>query len=123
MGFVGKDPQEKIMNSGSKLVYFSLAVEFYSKGEKKTEWFNIQVWDEGLHKMVSHIRKGNCVIVCGDSLASSTFVNRDGETKVSNGIKAASIAFTPMKKSEEKKPEESESLFDRKEENEKSHIF
>jgi single-stranded DNA-binding protein len=100
IGFVGKDPEEKSTQKGSKGYFFPVAVESFSKGEKKTIWYQIQVWDVGLFNMAKAIKKGSLIVVSGTLGETSIYQAKDGENRVNLSIKAMSLTFVPGKKSD-----------------------
>jgi single-stranded DNA-binding protein len=100
LGFVGKDPEEKSTQKGSKGYFFPVAVESFSKGEKKTIWYQIQVWDVGLFTMAKAIKKGSLIVVSGTLGETSIYQSKDGENRVNLSIKASSLIFVPGKKSD-----------------------
>lgn len=100
LGFVGKDPEEKSTQKGSKGYFFPVAVESFSKGEKKTIWYQIQVWDVGLFTMAKAIHKGSLIVVSGVLGETSIYQSKDGESRVNLSIKANSLIFVPGKKSD-----------------------
>ena len=72
IGRLGKDPEERTMGDGSKLVTFSLATSDQwkdrSSGERKerTEWHQISIWNEALAEVASkYLKKGAQVYVSG----------------------------------------------------------
>jgi single-strand DNA-binding protein len=72
IGNVGKDPEVRSMQSGDKIVSFSLATSESWRdkqtGERKdkTEWHNVVIFNEGLAKVAeSYLRKGSKVYIEG----------------------------------------------------------
>jgi single-strand DNA-binding protein len=72
IGNVGKDPEVRTMNSGDKMVSFSVATSESWKdktsGERKekTEWHNVVIFNDGLIKVVEqYVKKGSKIYVEG----------------------------------------------------------
>ncbi len=100
LGFLGKDPEEKSTQKGSKGYFFPVAVESFSKGEKKTVWYQVQVWDVGLFTIAKSIHKGSLLVVSGVLAEPSIYQSKDGDNRVGLSIKANSLIFVPGKKSD-----------------------
>lgn len=65
IGRLGRDPEVKATN-GSRVATFSLATSEYVKGEERTEWHRVVVWDERLIETVErYVTKGTLVLVEG----------------------------------------------------------
>jgi single-strand DNA-binding protein len=72
IGRLGRDPEQKTMADGSKLVTFSMAMSEQwndrSSGERKerVEWANISIWNEALGEVATkYLKKGAQVYVSG----------------------------------------------------------
>ena len=72
LGNVGKDPEIRTMQNGSKVASFSLATseswKEKSTGERKSksQWHNIVIFNEGLIKLTeSYIKKGSKLYIEG----------------------------------------------------------
>ena len=70
MGRLGQDPEIVNLNSGKKLVKFSLATydnNTNAKGEKveNTDWHNIVVWGKTADVVDNNVTKGQEVIIDG----------------------------------------------------------
>jgi single-strand DNA-binding protein len=64
-GRLGGDPDIKYLESGKVIASFNLAVDGYSKGEKKTLWFRCKAWDKVAELIGEHCKTGNQVTVSG----------------------------------------------------------
>ena len=109
MGFLGRDPEKRKTSNGTGVVTFSVAVSIYSKSSSLpdgkgnvTQWYRINVWDEHLHKITHHLKKGSAVIVCGDLDVPRIYETKEGEKKIGLSVKATSIKFTSFQKTETK---------------------
>lgn len=72
VGNVGKDPETRSMQSGDKVLSFSLATSESwrdkQSGERreKTEWHNVVIFNEGLIKVAEqYVRKGSKIYIEG----------------------------------------------------------
>lgn len=72
IGNVGKDPEIKSLNSGSRVANFSLAVSEKWKdkqtgeAKEKTEWLNVVVWTDALIGVIErYVKKGSKLYVEG----------------------------------------------------------
>jgi single-strand DNA-binding protein len=66
VGRLGRDPEITSIQSGAKMASFTLATSEYVKGEERTEWHRVVVWDEKLVEVLARrARKGTLVVVEG----------------------------------------------------------
>lgn len=66
VGRLGRDPEVSTIPSGAKLATLSLATSEYVKGEERTEWHRVVVWDEKLIEVLERRgRKGTLLAVEG----------------------------------------------------------
>lgn len=112
IGFVGRDPEERVSSTGNKGIFFSVAVDNFSKGEKKTIWYKIQVWDSHLFKMAQAIHKGSLVSIAGSLLEPQIYQAKDGENKINLSIKANALWFIPTPKKDKEKQDEQDLFVD-----------
>ncbi len=103
MGFVGRDPEERVTSTGKKVVSFPLGLNFKKHGEKLTVWYKVSSWNEQHSSILSYLKKGKCVIVMGDLSPPSTYQNKRGDISVDLSINADSISFGPSVKKENEK--------------------
>jgi len=95
MGRLGKDPEERVTKNGNKGIFFSLAVDSYSAGERKTSWYNIAIWENGLFPIALSLKKGGMVAVAGTMLPPKTYEAKDGTLRVDQTLKCAALYFLP----------------------------
>lgn len=90
VGFVGKDPEVKYLDSGTAVANFSVATsESYTNrsGEKvtQTEWHNIVLW-RGLAEVAEkYVKKGTQVYVEG-RIRTRSWDDRDGNKRYTTEI-------------------------------------
>lgn len=113
IGFLGKDPEERVSKAGNKGIFFSLAVDSYFNKEKTTQWYNIAIWDEGLFPIVRSLKKGSLVSVAGSLLPAKPYQAKDGSMRVDLTLKCSAIYFLPsgLKKKEEEKQDDDLGMF------------
>ncbi len=92
IGNLGKDPQVRSLNSGEKVVNFSLATSDTRRdkttGERKekTEWHNIVVFNENIGRVVEqYCKKGSKVYVEGQ-LQTRKWTDQSGVEKYTTEI-------------------------------------
>lgn len=93
IGNLGKEPEERFLPGGKKLISFSLAV---TVKKDKTQWYDCVIWDrfEPIFKgLLPHLKKGSRVVIVGDLALPKTYVGKDGITKVGMQIEPQSINF------------------------------
>lgn len=62
VGRLGRDPEITTTPNGVKVASLSLATSEYVKGEERTEWHRVVVWDEKLIDVVERRGKRGCLI-------------------------------------------------------------
>lgn len=66
VGRLGQDPEIKYFESGSVKARFSVAVDRnFSKENKITDWFNVEVWGRQAEFVGEWIKKGQLVSIAG----------------------------------------------------------
>jgi single-strand DNA-binding protein len=66
VGRLGRDPEVSTTTHGGRMATMSLATSDYVKGEERTEWHRIVIWDEKLVEVIERrARKGTLVAVEG----------------------------------------------------------
>lgn len=101
IGNLGKDPEIKVIPSGSKVANFSVATSDSYKDkagewQENTEWHNVNCWDY-LAEKASKLSKGTKVYVEG-KIKTRSYQDKDGVTKYTTEILASTII--PMVSSE-----------------------
>ena len=94
VGFLGKDPEVKTIDSGKKVASFTLATsESYTnkQGEKvtDTEWHNCKAWGALAGVIEKYLKKGSQVYVEGKIKYRS--YEKDGVTKYITEISVDSL--------------------------------
>ena len=66
IGRLGRDPQITTTAGGTKVATLNLATSEYVKGEERTEWHRVVIWDERLIETVErHVAKGTLIAIEG----------------------------------------------------------
>lgn len=112
IGYVGRDPEERVTAGGKKVSSFPLGISFSKGGEKITVWYRINCWDGSYYPILSHIKKGNCVTVIGDLSPPTTYQDKNGDIKIDMTVTCHSVSFTPNSKPKEERHERDESIVD-----------
>jgi single-strand DNA-binding protein len=105
IGNVGKDPEVKHVENGSKIARFSLATHECSRGkdrirEVQTEWHNIVILREGLVEIAEkYLSKGKQIYVEG-KIRTRNWVDKDGFRKNSTEIIADNFIMLGKRKSD-----------------------
>lgn len=92
IGRLGKDPEERRMNSGDAVISFSLATSENWKdknsGERKekTEWHNIVIFNDNLGKLaMQYLKKGSMVYIEGQ-IQTRKWQDKDGNDRYTTEI-------------------------------------
>ena len=100
MGRLGRDPDVRYTNSGTKVASFSLAVDrdFKDKatGERVTDWVEIVAWRQTAEFASKWFRKGQMAVVEG-RLQVRDYTDREGNKRRAVEIVADSIYFCGSK--------------------------
>lgn len=98
IGNLGKDPEIRVLDNGTKVANFSIATTKEWKdrdsGEKRshTEWHNVQAW-RGLAEIVEKfVKKGHRLYISGESQTRS-YEDKDNITRYSTTIIAKDLVM------------------------------
>ena len=78
-GNLGKDPELKTFEDGSRVANFSLAV---STGKDETTWMSCQVWGKRAEIVCDFLQKGSKITIAGRAKLT-TYTNKNNEEKTS----------------------------------------
>lgn len=98
VGNLGQDPEMRYTPSGVPVTSFSLAVSRRwtsqdGQRQEKTLWFRVTAWRRDAELASQYLSKGRQVLVVGELDEPRTYVDRQGETRVSLDVTARSIQF------------------------------
>lgn len=65
VGRTGQDPEMKYFESGKVKTTFSVAVNRWVKGEEKTDWYRVELWDKSAEIAGEYLKKGRLVAIEG----------------------------------------------------------
>ncbi len=90
LGNLGRDPEVRTLESGTKLARFTLATNEYYKGKngetiERTEWHNIILWQFRAELAEKYLRKGSQVYVEG-RLQTRQWDDKDGNKRYTTEI-------------------------------------
>ena len=92
LGNLGKDPDIRTMNSGSKVASFSLATskrwkdKITQEQKDKTSWHNIVVFGDGLVGIVEkYVRKGSKIYIEGE-IQTRKWQDQDGNDRYTTEV-------------------------------------
>ena len=101
IGHVGKDPEVKTLDNGTKVANFSIAISksFKDKDgnkQEKTQWFNLVAWRKLAEIVESYIKKGSHLAVEGE-LTNSAWDDKDGGKKYATEVLLSGILMLDKK--------------------------
>lgn len=105
VGRLIKDCEVKKTQSNKSVCSFSLAVDKYANKQKKTDFFDFTVWEQGAEYLGKYGKKGNIVAVVGE-LENRDYTAKDGHKVRATEIKCNRVQLLSMAKKEEKEIEE-----------------
>ncbi len=102
VGFLGNDPEVKVLANNKKIARVSIATnESYKneKGEKveDTQWHNLVMWDKTAALAESYLHKGSEVSIEG-KLSSRNYTDKAGVKKYITEIVVSEVLFMGAKK-------------------------
>jgi single-strand DNA-binding protein len=105
-GFVGSEPQLKEVGE-QRVVSFSLAVNRKtSNGKQQTLWLRVNAWNGLGDVVIKYVRKSSLIQVETSWLRPSTWIDQNGETRVSLDLDASRITLLDRIEANEPQPEE-----------------
>ena len=90
IGNLGRDPEIRTTQSGTKLAKFSIAVT----ERDETEWFNVVAFNKSAEIVERYLKKGNAVLVEG-AFKSNTWTTKEGMKRTDWEVKANNIRLMP----------------------------
>lgn len=97
IGNIGNDPESRYTPTGIAILSFSLATSRKVKGEDKTTWWRITVWDKLADTMSQMVSKGQRIYVEGEFEEAKTYTNKKGETGVSLEVRCIVLRLLDRK--------------------------
>lgn len=96
IGNLVNKPELKVSGE-TKYTRFSIAVNSYSKGEKKVEFFDVVAFGKNAESICSHLDKGYTLPICGH-LHQDVYTNKEGKKIASVCIYLDCFTFVSNKK-------------------------
>ena len=100
IGRLGRNPEDRATQGGTKVSNFSLATDRYRTGnggpQKITEWHRVVAFGKIAEHCVQYLKKGRLVCVEG-SLQTRTWERPPGEKHYSTEVVAARVTFLDSK--------------------------
>lgn len=98
VGNLGKDPELKTLESGKKLVNFSLATSEKFKETTVTEWHNVTMWEKAAEIAEKYLKKGSKIYLEG-RIKYESYDDKDGVKKYTTKIIGDSFKMLDSKPS------------------------
>ncbi len=92
LGNLGKDPAVSYTQAGMAICKFSVATSEKRKGEEKTTWFDVVVFDKFGELCGQHLAKGRTVLVQG-RISIEDWTDKDGAKRRSWSLLANTVQF------------------------------
>ena len=97
VGFLGSDPEVKVLANNKKVAKVSIAIhDSYNneKGEKveDTQWHNLVMWDKTASLAESYLRKGSEISIEGQ-LKSRVYTDKAGVKKYFTEVVVGEVMF------------------------------
>jgi len=110
IGNIGKTPE--LINKGDlTFAKFSLATTSFSKGEKKTTWFNVVAFNKTAAFVGQYLDVGDQVSVVG-RMEFSTYEDKNGVTKTSHSVIAENVTSLSSRKTTKQDQKDEPKNFD-----------
>lgn len=90
VGRLGKDPEEKNTRDGELFCTFSLATSKKIKGEDRTTWHNVVVWNANAAKFVCTYAKAGATLYVEGEIQTRKY-EKDGVTRYATDIVVGSF--------------------------------
>ena len=99
VGNLGRDPELRYTQSGQPVTTLSVATNRKwtdrESGDprEETTWFRVSVWGKQAETCNEYLRKGSQVLVEGDRIQASPYLNKEGEAAASLEMTAWTVRF------------------------------
>lgn len=105
IGYLGREPDTRVTQSGKKVCHFRLAVT--RRGSDEPDWFRIQAWGKLGEVCQQYLAKGRLVFIEGD-LHTDRWLDEKHETQYRTYVIARGMQMLDRKPDEEEVAAESE---------------
>ena len=96
LGRMTDDPELKHTQSGVAVTSFTLAVDRYSKEERKTDWVDVVAWRQTAEFVCKYFAKGSMIAVTG-SIQTRNWEDKQGSKRKAVEIVAKEVSFCGAK--------------------------
>ncbi len=104
-GHLGADPEVRFTSSGKKVTTLRVATHSRRGSNDDTIWWRVSVGGEQYDKMITYLKKGSPIVVCGEMQKPEIFTDRDGKPQISMNLTASHLQFSPFGKPDRANPE------------------
>lgn len=91
-GRVGKDAELRSLNSGDKILSFSVGSDIGYGDKKQTIWLDCSIFGARGEKLTQYLTKGTSVTVIGE-FGQRSYQNKSGETVTATTVKVMEVAL------------------------------
>jgi len=104
IGYLGRDPEIRILDNNRKVANFSVATsERYTDKNgvsvEKTEWFTVSFWGQRADTAAQYLKKGTLVYVDG-RLSTRQYTDQSGQARFSLEVLGSEFQILSPKQSE-----------------------
>jgi single-strand DNA-binding protein len=106
IGYLGGDPDHRIVPSGASVASFSIATKRYGArnegGQRgyETDWTNVEAWDKLAELCSSYLHKGSRVRISGTLQSRSWEDKESGQRRYRTVVRANSLMFLDVRAAE-----------------------
>lgn len=94
LGHLGRDPELRTSADGKSTCRFTVATNYYSGGENKTEWFSVVFFGQRAETLAQHFTKGKPIVLDG-RLQSRKYQDKEGIERTIYEVIGENWAFVP----------------------------
>ena len=108
-GFAGGAPESRDVttpNGPQTVTTLSVAVNNPRKREAEPVWYRVTMWNGLGTTVAQYVDKGDYVVVHGDRLSVSTWIDQEGNARATLELTASSVDFSANRKGERAETEE-----------------
>lgn len=95
-GRLGRDAEEKTLDSGQRLLNLNLATSIRRAGNEETLWWRVTIWGDRFKNMEPYFKKGSALIVVGSLNYPRIYQDQNGTNQASLEVTAHNISFSPF---------------------------
>jgi len=92
VGRAGRDAEQRFTGEGKAVTQFSVAVDIGYGERKKTQWYEVVVWEKLAETCSQYVKKGGKVL-CDGVIELNEYTAKDGTAKASLRLTAREVKF------------------------------